>query len=279
MAETTNSTRLDELVKCFREAAAQVFSQALSSPWSVELRSEGLPADDGFSRSSVTFALSGALHGNIAIGIRNADAVLLAQKFLAEPPDTAAELNGERTEAFEELMRQVGGVAVTGMKPRFGEVQAEVRMDKPVMRDEVTVVLSASESASGAMCLEMRVDKDLIQDPAPAAEIPASAPVAASAAEIPSPPPVAVEEDDGKDKLGRLVGVNLKMALQFGQTFLTLRQLLNLHPGVIIELDRQVEEPVDLLVDSGPIARGDVVVVAGKYGIRISELVNAQALD
>jgi flagellar motor switch protein FliN/FliY len=55
-----------------------------------------------------------------------------------------------------------------------------------------------------------------------------------------------------------------------------LREILDLNAGSVIELDRDVQEPADLLLGDKIIARGQVVIVDGNYGIRITEVVDAQ---
>ena len=51
-----------------------------------------------------------------------------------------------------------------------------------------------------------------------------------------------------------------------------LKDILDLCAGSIVQLDQQVQEPVDLLLDGRLIARGEVVVVDGNYGLRITEV-------
>ena len=53
---------------------------------------------------------------------------------------------------------------------------------------------------------------------------------------------------------------------------MTLRDILQLRSGSVVELDRQTDEPVDLLLDGRIIARGEVVVVDGNYGLRVAEI-------
>ena len=62
------------------------------------------------------------------------------------------------------------------------------------------------------------------------------------------------------------------MTIRFGQRELLLRELLELSTGSLLELDRQVEEPVDLMLGERVIARGEVVIVDGNYGMRITEV-------
>jgi flagellar motor switch protein FliN/FliY len=62
------------------------------------------------------------------------------------------------------------------------------------------------------------------------------------------------------------------VTVRFGQRQLTLREVLELTSGSVIELDRQVDEPVELLLDGKVIAKGEAVVVDGNYGLRITEV-------
>ncbi len=73
-----------------------------------------------------------------------------------------------------------------------------------------------------------------------------------------------------------LLEVNLNLTLRFGQRALPLREILDLGAGAVIELDREVEEPADLLLDDKVIARGQVVIVDGNYGLRITEVMDAR---
>lgn len=69
-----------------------------------------------------------------------------------------------------------------------------------------------------------------------------------------------------------LADVPLELSVQLGRARLPLRELLALAPGSVLELDRTAGEPVDVLVNGRLIARGEVVVVDGDFGVRISEI-------
>ena len=66
--------------------------------------------------------------------------------------------------------------------------------------------------------------------------------------------------------------VNLQVTVELGRTRMTLRQVLELQKGSVIELDRMAGDLVDVFVNERLIARGEVVVVDDKFGIRVSEL-------
>lgn len=68
------------------------------------------------------------------------------------------------------------------------------------------------------------------------------------------------------------MNVDLAVTLRFGSRRLLLREVLDLNPGAVVELDRQVEEPVDVLLDGRLVARGEVVVMDGNYGVRVTEI-------
>ena len=76
--------------------------------------------------------------------------------------------------------------------------------------------------------------------------------------------------DPGNLKL--VMDVELSMSLRFGQRQLPLREVLELTSGSVIELDRHVDDPVELLLDGKVIARGEAVIVDGNYGLRITEV-------
>ena len=73
-----------------------------------------------------------------------------------------------------------------------------------------------------------------------------------------------------------LLDVALPVSVSFGKTSLQLREVLKLNTGSIVELDRFVTEPVEVIVNDCVIARGDVVVVDGNYGVRIRQLASRE---
>lgn len=80
-------------------------------------------------------------------------------------------------------------------------------------------------------------------------------------------------------KLDMVMDVELNVTLRFGQRQLTLREVLDLTSGSVVELDRHVEESIELLLDGRVIARGEAVVVDGNYGLRVSEVVQPASVS
>jgi flagellar motor switch protein FliN len=75
--------------------------------------------------------------------------------------------------------------------------------------------------------------------------------------------------------LNLILDVSVTLALEVGRARMPVRDLLQLAPGAIVELDRLAGEPLDVLVNGVRIARGEVVVVNDKFGIRLTDVVSA----
>jgi len=76
--------------------------------------------------------------------------------------------------------------------------------------------------------------------------------------------------------LNLLMDVELPVSVSFGRTRVRVQEILKLITGSIIELERSISEPVEVIVNNCVIARGEVVVVDGNYGVRITEVMSRQ---
>lgn len=74
------------------------------------------------------------------------------------------------------------------------------------------------------------------------------------------------------EKLGLLMDVPLDVTLRFGARQMVLKEILELMPGGVIELDRNVQDPVELMVAGQVVATGEVVIVDGNYGLRVDRI-------
>ena len=68
--------------------------------------------------------------------------------------------------------------------------------------------------------------------------------------------------------------VELSLSVSFGSTYMPLRDVLKLTTGSIVELNRLISEPVDIIVNNCVVARGEVVVIEGNYGVRVMDVVS-----
>ncbi len=83
-----------------------------------------------------------------------------------------------------------------------------------------------------------------------------------------------VEQVRATGALSALGDVPVRLSVEVGSCSLKLSQLLELAEGSVVELDRQAHEPLDIMANGTLIARGEVVAVNGRFGVRILEVVN-----
>ncbi|MEP6900301.1 MAG: flagellar motor switch protein FliN [Actinomycetota bacterium] len=81
-----------------------------------------------------------------------------------------------------------------------------------------------------------------------------------------------MQENEPVNNINRLLDVEMNVIVRFGKTEMPLREVVHFSVGSMIELNRTVDEPVELLVNNFPFARGEVVVIDGYYGVRVTEI-------
>ena len=95
----------------------------------------------------------------------------------------------------------------------------------------------------------------------------------------PSPAPVAAPvpaaEKRPADNLELILDIDMPLTVRFGEATVSIEALCRLGPGSLVELSRQPDDPVDVLINGRLVARGEVVVVAGNYGVRVTQVVSA----
>jgi len=270
MTESTKPRPETELVRIWAQSCSNVLGQILGS----ELPCAALDESPATSPSAVESdqwilcAASGGLRGEMSLRIPASGTLRLAQMFMSEPASNA-EVTSEHREATLELLRQVAGLVSTALKARWDEVQ--LRLDAataaPTWKAACTAWLMAGADPANAPVIEIHFSPALAaalrQENAGTAQ--------------PAGPPAPVEADAGRDKLDLLLGVELGVTLRLGSRQLLLREILDLNPGSVIPLDRQVQDPVEMLLDGRLLARGELVVMDGNYGLRVTEVAPASA--
>jgi len=112
-----------------------------------------------------------------------------------------------------------------------------------------------------------------MEEPAKPAPQASRQPMAAAA--VVSSAPVQPARQDTKNA-DLLFDVELPVCISFGRAHLQLRDVMKLTTGSVVELNRTVSEPVEVIVNNCVIARGEVVVVEGNFGVRIHEVISRQ---
>jgi flagellar motor switch protein FliN len=268
---------------CLQNVLAQVSGTASEKPAAFEISSQPLPGAD--SDVWYTVVAGGAVHGEMTLRLPAASGTRLAQKFLGEA-ETAASINSANVtpesvtpesvtpsnkEALEEFLRQIAGLAATALAATVGgEVQLHLAAAAAPSWSSDAIVRFRSrneDEAGSSISVEIQISPALAAElqmrvqPAPAAQISAQPPPPSS---VPAP----------SSSYRRLMDVGLDVKLRFGTRRMLLRDVLALSAGVVVELDNTLHSPVDLLLDGRLIAQGEVVIVDGKYGLRITDVVD-----
>ncbi len=235
-------------IDCWAQVAADLFSQALAGEPALV---ESLPKP--FTSGSFGFAaiISGDEEGRFAILL---DSAILDAPLLGEGADQKAGWG----ELLQETLNAAAGelLAKSGKKCRvekFEEAPAESKVSR------------AFQLKSGEHAWTILV-RDEVRAPKPAAAHEPARPSASPQASAPAAPPAL------SPGLELLLDVELEAALRFGCREMPLGEILDLGPGDVVQLDRHVSDPVDLIVGDKIVARGEVVLVNGNFGLRVTEV-------
>jgi flagellar motor switch protein FliN len=293
---------------CFQNVLTQVSGSASGQAAVFEISDEPLlpVASDVW----YTVTVAGAARGEMTLRLPAASGTRLALKFLgeAEPAapsagtepasaDAAVAQSAEQTsvaqvfagtvspehkEALEELLRQIAGLAATALGATAGgEVKFHLAASAaPSWSSDSTVCLRTRDEAGNSIAIEIQISPALAAALVPkvqAASPPPAPPLmSAPTPSVPVPPPPPLASVPDPSNYNRLMDVGLEVKLRFGTRQMLLRDVLALSAGIVIELDNPLHSPVDLLLDGRLVAQGEVVVVDGKYGLRVTDVVNPQ---
>jgi flagellar motor switch protein FliN/FliY len=219
------------------------------------------------ARWTVTVTIGPPTPGFVTVGFADAVASQLVRAVLGndEEPEESAVLD-----MLQEVMGQaVGGLRETpGGKGVLFCVEAPSRTAALPSSPGQPFTLSLTAEFSPAVNVWSGVESPAAAAPAPAAAAPS--PLA-----VVPPPPVRETAPGVPGNLDVILDIDLPLSVRFGQTELTLEALTKLGPGSVIDLARSPDDPVDVLVNGRLVGHGEVVVVGGNYGVRITEILSA----
>ncbi len=239
---------------CWVEVAGTLFSQALAGE--PEL-SESLPRPLGANAFGWAAILAGEVEGRFAVVL---DGALLEASLVGD--------GVEQKSGWRELVRETLDAAAGELLVRVGQKCQIVRVEEIGSESQVTrafQIRSGDRSWSVLVRDELRAREAGIgvKQEAESSEA-ADQPEQVRDASIPAPPL--------SPGLELLLDVELEASLRFGAREMLLGEILDLGPGDVVELDRHVADPVDLIVGDKIVARGEVVLVNGNFGLRVSEV-------
>jgi flagellar motor switch protein FliN/FliY len=246
-------------IDCWIDAATTLFSQALTGePQLVE--SPGTELEAG------SFAYSATLGGE-----QSGSFVVIVEREALDWPLMGEGVDQESS--WGELLREVAESAASDLLIRTGHKCRVEKFNEVPVREErigepgnVRSFLLKGPARSWALI----VRDEVREAPAVKMELP---PASAKPLPVQAPPqsvlPIAPVDHAGLDLL---LDVELEATLRFGCRELPLGQVLDLGPGDVVQLDRTVSDPVDLVVGDKIVARGEVVLVNGNFGLRVTEV-------
>lgn len=173
-------------------------------------------------------------------------------------------------QTYQELLQQGFSALAQAIGSRIGgEVTCEEGEGRGNPPESRTVPLEVEYSEGSPVELWVSFSPTLLAglDKGPPDESPPQ-----SAA--PKPKAFASALASGSEAMALLLDVELPVSVSFGRAHLPIKDVLKLASGSIVELNRAVAEPVEVIVNNCVIARGEVVVVEGNYGVRITQIIS-----
>jgi len=255
MEGPTKNKATQVFTDAFADSIAEALMQTAGRPWQMQVQEvpdlNTRHADAIYYR----FTLTGALTGECFLEAYESQVAAFASAIQGKPTQ------GEETEHADSF-REVITAAIPGLVASVSRLNGEIEVKaEPTVAvafgGMFAVSLRASDAQGATLEMLLYVDNQLISE-------------LAGGTWDEGINPATVQVHPANFKL--LMDVELKVSLRFGQRQMPLREVLELTSGSVIELDRQVDEPVELLLDGKVIARGQAVIVDGNYGLRVTEI-------
>jgi flagellar motor switch protein FliN/FliY len=234
---------------CWQQGAVALFAQALAGePALVDALPKPMPG----GAFGWAYELDGELQGRLAVLL---DAAVLERPLLGEGVD--------QKDAWSDLLREVADAACGDLLARAGQTVRVAAVEETAGLPSMT---RAFQLQCGDDAFAVVVRDDTRQGTERQAT--GNRQQAANSAQS------GIVGEVRSEERGRelLLDVELDTTLRFGCRELPLSELLELGPGDVVPLDRQVSDPVDLVVGDKILARGEVVLVNGNFGLRVVEV-------
>lgn len=254
----TTLNPLESFLGSLCSTSAKTLFEKSSPPWTVTVDEPAKAFPAGTRLLSLELTTESP-KGKAAIQLSIENAAVLVGELSGTAAALPAQLRAEHAEAIRESLARACEAALQQQTPG-AKCQVAMLKTQPGWATAKQVSLSASNGASGKIQFQLLFSQEWLK-PAPSADPRRDA----------AGPRPATESASGIDA-ALLRGVELQVTLRFGQRQMTLRQISELATGSVIELDKQVQEPAELLLGDRVIARGEVVVVDGSYGLRVTEM-------
>lgn len=282
------------------EAASAVFSALCGRPVRLTL-DRIVPKSSSMSTAlmsgpcvGMTMQAVQGLAGTQLLIWKTADAVSIAQLILGEASTPGSEISADHCDALLEATNQIGGNLGTALRTALGKpiafgpgtvapfADAEACLAAFGKETSVPLIgvttVKDGDVAFGEVALivssSLLPESEKVQSANDAVIVKEGTVSAMSAStQVPFVPLAGgerrVEPNNGIDML---LDVNLQVSVELGRTRLQIRDILQLGPGSIVELDKQAGDAVDILVNDKPIAKGEVIIIDENFGVRLTSI-------
>jgi len=247
---TTSNTRtsIEQFVDALATATAKVLSERPPSKWTVKLDDSKTPFAPG-SQLMTLLLVAEPSKAEAAIQI-NLESTLVLAAALTGANIPASQLKPEHAQVVRTALAKACDTAA-----QLLQTQVQLQPSKGIpWTTAQQFSMTATDGAAAKVQIQVLFTADW-----PKAALNPAATISRAAT--------------GKTvNVALLEGVELHVALRFGQRQLTLQEIGELRSGSLVELDKLVHDPAELLLGDRVIARGEVVVIDGDYGLRITEV-------
>jgi flagellar motor switch protein FliN len=264
-------------LECWVSVATSLFSQALLGG---PVLREALQENEQTGFFGFTATISGEEEGKFSVML---DRKLLDAKLLGEDTD--------QTAGWSELLLEIASTAAGELLARTGrrcQILAFGNMEGERKSSSTFELQGSDNSWSIQIDDEVRLAPSALREEASQAAPPFATAATESdvrrsikgskpAAQRRSGNPAGASMDGISPGLELLLDVELEASLRFGAREMPLGEILDLGPGDVVQLDRHISDPVDLIVGDKIVARGEVVLVNGNFGLRVTQVAEPQS--
>lgn len=239
----------------FATALAQAMATATGSPWPLEAMDGPDPASNKGTPIHFRLTVQGSIAGECYVEFYEPQVKDLVAKIVKQ---AVTELADEHIDALAKVVSTAASDLATALEEKYGKLEFKVdRVAGLAFGGMFVVPLTGPGDEANVQALLYFGGElfDAISDEGNGERKRKSQEHMVSA-----------------NNLKLVMDVELNVSLRFGQRQMPLREVLELGSGSVIELDRMVDEPVELFLDGKLIARGEAVVVDGNYGLRVTEI-------
>jgi flagellar motor switch protein FliN/FliY len=291
---------VDNIVKCYNKHLKSVANTNLNREVSVEIdfidsvQASTISEKFGGEYLLAEVPFSGGAQGSMRVSASKKDFAVIAD--LIVMGDGTTPYSNDCKDAVSELFSQISGAFATelggklgnpvsaaataildntGVEAFEGDYSAFCTIKISDIAQPIIMIISPDETLVEKLSSSFggKAPEPLVAAPAPAAPIPVMSQPSFGSSGVPDN---SFSSKVPKINVDMLLDIELEVAIELGKTNIAIKNVLDLAPGSLVELDRLAGEPVDLLVNNKVVAKGEVIVIDENFGVRIISLVSPE---